>query len=118
MNVKRLEGSRLNFWVAKSCGLKLRPDQPSATDEHDPESGLWHPSTFSPASDWSQAGPIVSNEWYVLEDVLIEWFGPDWKTLNALVNEPIKWFMRAYVASQFGDEVEDTAFRQAEHALN
>ena len=42
-----------------------------------------------------------------MEDILIGWFGNGWTQLNALVHDPLKWFMRAYVASQFGDEVED-----------
>jgi hypothetical protein len=107
MNVKRLDGTLLDFWVAKSGGLKLLPEPPRPGDGYDPESGYWHPLTFHPASDWSQGGPIVSNEWYALEDILIEWFGNGWTHLNALVHDPLKWFMRAYVASQFGDEVED-----------
>ena len=109
MNVKRLDGSLLDFWVAKSGGLKLIQEQPKLGEFHDPESGYWHPQTYHPASNWSQAGPIVSNEWFVIEDLLIEWFGPEWNLMHALVHDPLKWFMRAYVASQFGDEVEDVS---------
>jgi hypothetical protein len=108
MNVKRLDGNLLDFWVAKSGGLKLLPEPPKPGDRYDPESGYWHPLTFHPGSDWSQGGPIVSNEWYALEDILIEWFGNGWTHISALVHDPLKWFMRAYVASQFGDEVEDS----------
>jgi hypothetical protein len=76
-------------------------------ERHDPESGFWHPQNFHPASDWSQAGPIVSNEWYVIEDILVEWFGADWISVSAIVVDPLKWFMRAYVASQYGNDVEE-----------
>jgi hypothetical protein len=110
MNVKRIEADRLNFWVAKSAGLKLLPQVPEPGANHDPENGFWHPRNFHPASDWSHAGPIVSNEWYVIEDMLLAWFGPQWTQVNAIMCEPLKWFMRAYVASQFGDEVEDACF--------
>ena len=49
----------------------------------------------------------MSTEWYALEDILVEWFGSGWNHVDALAHDPLKWFMRAYVASQFGDEVED-----------
>jgi hypothetical protein len=117
MNVKRLEPPLLNFWVARSAGLKLRSNTPTGGDVHDPESGTWHPKTYHPATNWSHAGPIVSNEWYGLEDILIEWFGAYWNTIPALTQEPLKWFMRAYVASQFGDEVEDLAHAATTDAL-
>ncbi len=107
MNVKRIEGSLLNFWVAKSAGLKILLESPSRGEKHDPDSGNWHPQTYHPASDWSHGGPIVANEWYAIEDILAEWFGQDWTGAKAIVESPLTWFMRAYVASQFGDEVED-----------
>jgi hypothetical protein len=107
MNVKRLESTALNYWVAKSAGLKLTPSRLEQSEQHDPESGFWHPRTYQPATDWSQGGPIVSNEWFGIEDILVGWFGPEWTQVNAITESPLKWFMRAYVASQFGDEVED-----------
>lgn len=109
MNVKRLDGDLLNFWVAKSLGLKLLEQAPEPGTPHDPESGSWHPDNFHPASNWSHAGPIVANEWYVIEDTLLEWFGPEWPKGNMIINFPTAWFMRAYVASQYGDEVEEVA---------
>ncbi len=93
--------------MAKSAGLKLLPQAPAAGEKHQPEGGCWHPQSFHPSTDWSHGGPIVSNEWYVIEDVLTEWFGPDWTHAKAIMDFPLPWFMRAYVASQFGDQVED-----------
>lgn len=107
MIVKRIQGPLLDFWVAKSAGLKPVPERVSQAVRHDPESGFWDPRSYLPSTDWAVGGPIVSNEWYVIEDVLIEWFGDDWSTITAIRNEPLKWFMRAYVVSQFGEEVED-----------
>jgi len=107
MNVKRLDGPQLNHWVAKSAGLRLSADHQLPGTRHDPESGVWHPHTYNPANDWSQAGAIVSGEWFSIEDVLIQWFGPQWPHIPAIAENPLKWFMRAYVATQFGDEVED-----------
>ncbi len=107
MNVKRLDGRQLNYWVARSAGLKLSDQYQQPGTRHDPESGVWHPHTYNPANDWSQGGAIVSGEWYSIEDVLVEWFGPEWPHVPAVAENPLKWFMRAYVATQFGDEVED-----------
>jgi hypothetical protein len=108
MNVKRLDGRQLNHWVAKSAGLTLSLDYQKPGTRHDPESGVWHPHTYNPANDWSQAGPIVSGEWFAIEDALMNWFGPQWPHIPAITENPLKWFMRAYVSTQFGDEVEDT----------
>jgi len=108
MNVKRLDGRQLNYWVARSAGLKLSDQTQQPAARHDPESGVWHPHTFNPCSDWSQAGPILTGEWYSIEDALAEWFGPQWPHVPTVVETPLKWFMRAYVATQFGDEVEDS----------
>jgi hypothetical protein len=107
MNVKRLDGRQLNYWVARSAGLKLADQSLQPGARHDPESGVWHPHTYNPANDWSQAGPILSGEWYGIEDALTEWFGSQWPQVPTVVEAPLKWFMRAYVATQFGDEVED-----------
>jgi hypothetical protein len=115
VNVKRLEGTLLNFWVAKSRGLIRLPEPPLPGAQHDPDSGSWHPATYRPSSNWSHAGPIVSDEWFAIEDILIEWFGPDWTSVNTVVHTPTVWFMRAYVASQFGDEVEDLVDGQQSH---
>lgn len=107
MNVKRLEGQQLNYWVAMSMRLKLLVEPPSPRTPHDPDSGHWHPNNFHPATNCSHAGPILSNEWYAIEDILIEWFGLEWPNGNIIIHFPLIWFLRAYVASQFGDEVED-----------
>jgi hypothetical protein len=109
MNVKRLDGRQLNYWVAKSAGLKLSADYQRPGTPHDPESGTWHPHTYNPANDWSQAGFILANEWFNIEDALVEWFGQQWPHIPAISENPLKWLMRAYVATQYGDEVEDAS---------
>ena len=64
MNVKRIEGRLLNFWVAKSAGLRLSDENPAPGKCHDPESGLWHPHTYNPANDWSHGGALVLCRWH------------------------------------------------------
>lgn len=107
MRVTRLDGASLDYWVAKSEGLKLLSNSPEEGAEHDHGSGFWHPSTYKPSSNWSQGGLIISNEWYDLENVLIEWFGPSWPFIKTISDEPLKWLMRAYVMTKFGEEVEE-----------
>lgn len=107
MNVRRLDGPLLNYWVARSAGLQLSPETAGPEQRHEPDSGYWHPQSYDPIHDWSQAGPIISNEWYGIEDMLVEWFGPGWPQIPAITQNPLKWFLRAYVATQFGNEVEE-----------
>jgi hypothetical protein len=107
MNVRQLDGVLLNLWVAKAAGLQFASADPIAGECHNPDSGYWHPSNYIPAYDWSQAGSIVANEWFGIEDMLVDWFGPEWTRIKDIVENPLKWFMRAYVATQYGNEVED-----------
>jgi hypothetical protein len=107
MNVKRLDGPQLNFWVAKSAGLTLCKEDPQLSKRHDPESRFWHPQSYNPVNDWTHAGSIISEEWFAIEDTLTEWFGLQWSYIPAVADRPLIWFLRAYVATQFGNEVED-----------
>jgi hypothetical protein len=95
MHVWTLDGPVLNYWVAKSAGLP-----PAATM-------ACHPGTFSPADDWAHAGCIISEDWFAIEDTLLEWFGPQWSHIPAVAGHPLKWFMRAYVSTQIGNEVDE-----------
>lgn len=107
MKVSRLDGVLLDYWVAKSEGLKLLTDQSAEDESRDQGNGFWHPDTYRPSSNWAQGGPIVANEWYDLENVLLEWFGPGWAFVKAITDEPLPWLMRAYVTTKFGEEVEE-----------
>jgi hypothetical protein len=116
MNVNRLEGRVLNLWVAKSAGLKLSDEPTCAAAQHDPDSSFWHPHSYNPANDWSHAGAIIANNWFAIEDRLQEWFGAQWPHVPTVADDPLLWFMRAYVATRFGDSVEDvvsTVFEEA-----
>lgn len=107
MRVISLDGPLLNFWVAKSEGLRLLSERigDGGVTVLDPETGK--PLNYQPARDWSQGGPIAANEWYELEDLLSEWLGPNWSFVQAFRDDPLKWLMRGYVALKFGTEVED-----------
>ncbi|NTV71759.1 MAG: DUF2591 family protein [Azonexaceae bacterium] len=107
MRVTSLDGALLDFWVAKSENLKLLPEATEDGLRYVNGSGYWHPDTYHPSIDWSQGGEIISNDWYAIEDALIEWFGPNWPFIKAIMDTPLKWLMRAYVKTKFGDEVEE-----------
>jgi hypothetical protein len=109
MHAKKIEGALLDFWVAKAAGLKLQARAPATGEKHDPDSGFWHSQTFHPATDWTHGGPLLSGEWYAVEDILSDWFTSDWSYVPAFREDPLKWFMRAYVALQFGETLEERA---------
>jgi hypothetical protein len=109
MRVMNLEAPLLNFWVAKSLDLKPLPDGRGAGSVSVANADSGQPEPYQPSIDWSQAGPILASEWYELETVLIDWFGPFWPHLQQFRDQPLVWFMRALVALRFGEEVEDIA---------
>jgi hypothetical protein len=107
VNVLKLDGALLDFWVAKSENLEFLDVAPEEKERLHHGSGYWHPSYYHPSSDWSQGGPIVANEWYGIEDALLEWFGAGWPYIKGITAAPLLWMMRAYVKTKFGNEVED-----------
>lgn len=109
MIVKELDGLHLNYWVAKSAGLKLSASDIAPGGPFDQKSGGWHPQTYDPANDWSKAVVILVSEWSCIEPIMVEWFGFQWQHMPIVVDSPLKWFMRAYVAAKFGDEVEEVS---------
>lgn len=106
MRVATLTSPMLDFWVAKSRGLHTILDHRNghSVSVFDPETRT--PVAYHPSLDWSQAGPILADAWYDIETELIEWFGPQWSYVQSFQEHALPWFMRAYVASQFGEEVE------------
>ena len=107
MNAADLDGPLLNYWVAQSEGLELMEQEPEEGEPHSPDTGMWHPKNYHPASDWSHGGPIVSREWSAIEAWLTARFSARWPFVKVVSDAPLAWFMRAYVATKFGDEVED-----------
>lgn len=107
MKVLGLEAPLLNYWVAKSQGLQPVADGrgEGSISVMNVDAGKIEP--YQPSIDWSQAGPILADQWYELESVMIEWLGPFWPHLKIFRDDPLVWFMRAFVALRFGQEVED-----------
>jgi hypothetical protein len=109
MHARRLDGAQLDFWVAKAAGLQRDTRTPQPGERHDPAGTLWHPDTFHPSMDWTHAARFLLDEWYSLEDCIASWFGPDWSLVPAFRSDPLKWFMRAFVALRFSETLEDVS---------
>lgn len=107
MHVVSLQGPMLNFWVAKSLGLHPVADGRGDATISVVNAVSGKPEPFQPTIDWSQAGPILAEEWYELETMLVEWLGPQWPHMKSFRDNALTWLMRAFVALRFGDEVEE-----------
>jgi hypothetical protein len=98
MKTSELTGAQLDYWVAKAEGKT-----PTVDDQ----------MRFMPASDWSQGGPIIERERIGLAFGKAEWFAEgndpptDYKRRVYKASTPLVAAMRAYVASKFGDEVDE-----------
>ena len=114
MKVSELEGAELDYWVAKALGLPvemLTPGEAKIPREPRP-GGHWY--EFS--SKWEQGGPIIERECIELEcgDAIVghTWYAniaiiADCDQPSAIGPTPLIAAMRCFVASKFGDTVED-----------
>lgn len=113
MKVEELVGAKLDYWVAKAEGLQIelgqdgkfhgyifRPDEDGNDD--------WY--IYSPSTDWSQGGPIIE-----AADISIDTIqaGKDRKAASIsgkfyVGPTCLIAAMRAFVASRFGVEVDDS----------
>lgn len=121
MRTAELTGALLDYWVARAEGASInnqgRAIMPNATVE---EHALYvcpytTQRTFSPCMYWAQGGPIIEREkleltpLYDMGNRFVYWASQP-RGLGHLHMEdeqPLVAAMRAYVASKFGDEVED-----------
>lgn len=136
MKVAELEGAQLDYWVARANGWRVNLDFPNGgwrylnEDPVQPFPAEWR-SEYKPSSDWSDGGPIIERERFNIVDhaayhhngILKEYseqfaaFKGDPYQLSDLGGFEFYWMqkgptpliaaMRAYVASKFGDTVED-----------
>ena len=68
----------------------------------------WLPlKRFEPSTNWSQGGPIIEREWERLVHWLYMKHGDNWASyMHTGGCTTLTAFMRCYVASKLGDEVE------------
>lgn len=136
MKVAELEGTLLNYWVAKAEGIKYWIERSSIDWDVCADTGNDRSDSYAPSTDWAIGGPII-------EKAAIGWnsknafssYSGSHKGLSSFDGQPWEaWFcdegpdggnvvheqvkvgrtmleacMRAYVASKFGPEVPDTA---------
>lgn len=114
MKVSELEGDALDRWVGAALGWK-----PEGWTEFGPK--LWikgegkdfqvkRKQDFEPSTKWADAGPIIEQERIALQPISDE--EGVWKAYS--LDSPLRVFrdtsplvaaMRAFVASEYGDEV-------------
>lgn len=123
MKVSELTGAMLDYWVAKAEGCSLERylggyRMYKAGDligfiGPKRQTLLWH---YSPSTDWSQGGPIIDREGISLGETYTPTSPRKATICNGPANEAIIEqgktnliaAMRCYVASKFGDEVDDS----------
>lgn len=120
MKVSELDGVELDFWVARALGHNVSAGANGVTvfDWQKPGS-LIRGNPFQPSTSWAQAGPIIEREEICIRK---DFFHPDdnFDSWVAYIRKPdfspgaeisaetaLVAAMRAFVASKFGEEVED-----------
>lgn len=113
MKTSELTGALLDYWVARAEGWTFKSSGIGdkliyATGER-PTEWLWL-DMFRPSSSWSQGGPIIEREKISLDPVAEQAAIriPNTAKWRVAYGPPLVAAMRVYVASKFGDEVEDT----------
>lgn len=114
MKTSELTGALLDYWVARAEGLEVRLYRLG-----EPTSRCWTIQdgrtghVFAPSTSWAQGGPIIERERIQWRDEGGTWcagFGEgdddDWLHYGEGETQLVA-AMRAYVASKFGDEVQD-----------
>lgn len=123
MKVSELKDNKLDYWVARAEGLSINPEVCQ------PDRGVFvghgggDLDFFEPSEEWAQGGPILEREMIELSHDR-DWredgeFGRVWQGYHAGYgymdgDTPLIAAMRAYVASKFGDEVDDQHTYQQE----
>jgi hypothetical protein len=116
IKVSELEGAQLDRWVAKAEGkiVSARGYTPVMTKWQ--ETGLTAWQEYSPSTDWSQGGPILSRE---LQSCELGGANGVWKYQDLFKCQlksdgwvmegktPLIAICRCLVASKFGEEVEE-----------
>ncbi len=104
MKTAELEGAALDYYVAKAEGLDIEAVRNGSVIIGRTPNRY----AYSPSSKWDSAGPIIERERIELEPTVFDWSARvDGITGWWFAKTPLIAAMRAFVASKFGDEVED-----------
>lgn len=108
MKVSELEGAELDYWVAVAEGKNATLKELLFNNFDCSECGAG--LGFTPSTDWLNGGPIIERERIWLSDDNQEWIASCRPHIDDAIHSgptPLIAAMRAYVASKFGDTVED-----------
>lgn len=111
MKVADLTAPELDYWVAKAEGLHAQIDcDVSVIDIQ--TNDIRARSRYEPSTDWSQGGPIIEREKIRLnysnkESVWIAKTIIEDAVTTGLGSTPLIAAMRCYVASKYGNTVDD-----------
>lgn len=131
MKVAELEGAQLDAWVARALGFPSSDDVPNELCGWEHIESESFRKDWSPSQDWGQGGPIIEREGIAIAKIGECWSaymsgaqggyfsGADMIQVCAAHrysrgsagmpgSTPLIAAMRAYVASKFGDEVDDS----------
>lgn len=102
--VSELEGALLDAAVARAEGLDRRRN---VTPLHVDHEMRVYDSRPAYSTDWAHGGPIVEREWRGIRCALESRHGDLWpRSIVMSAPTTLGTFMRAYVTSKFGDEIE------------
>lgn len=124
MKVSDLTGAQLDAWVAKAegvTGLVEKDGRMCHVEEWDPEGHSWRDSLkdwvmwidYAPSQRWDQGGPLIERErmqlmpWKVELQHIASWTALTRGKVAADGDTPLIAAMRAFVASKFGEDLEE-----------
>ncbi len=112
MKTSELTGAQLDYWVAKALGGKLEKTSPTWGIWTFPERVGSAERYWKPSIQWDHGGPIIEREGISLwrrEGKTDREFWVGTCCIHAYTAKtPLEAAMRAYVASKYGDEVQNT----------
>lgn len=114
MLVADLDGVLLDYWVARSLGYSSVQDLERRSDLCVVKCDGWQTKDWAPSRDWDQGGALIEREgisvmrWETPNDAGMSWTARNLRSdVHADGSTPLIAAMRVYVASKFGDEVDD-----------
>jgi hypothetical protein len=93
-------------------GFDFEPRKtPTGTDHiraDDPDTAGPDRRTWTPRRSWDDFAPILRRDWPAIARQMRTWFGDGWPEAAELRGgeELLCWFVRAYVASNVGDDID------------
>lgn len=110
MKVAELEGTLLDYWVARAEGYKVDISFERGLNENLCVFISGELTDWAPSTDWAQGGPIIEREHIEIrlhgKEPFARIYGEP-QRLGEFGSTALIAAMRAYVASKYGEEVPD-----------